>query len=719
MVSAVGSADSTTRRGPGMRPVCCAAQSLIWLMALQAGSAVAQAAVEEDELAMAFGDKASISIATGNRQPLRRAPAVATVITAEEIAAMGARDIDEALEAVPGVHVSRSNQGFPALYVMRGIYSEFNPQTLVLLNGVPLTTLFVGNRGNVWGGLPLDNVARIEVIRGPGSALYGADAYAGVVNIITKSAADVAGTEFGVRGGSFSTYEAWIQHGGQIGALKAAAYLRVGRTDGYRRTIDRDNQSFLDGLFGTRASLAPGPVNTGHEGVDASLALEWSKLQLRASYKLRDKLGTGAGAAGALDPVGKGRSERFLTDLSWNDIEIAPRWKLDLSASAFHYSNEFPQPLQLFPPGAFGGAFPQGMIGAPQTWERQVRLAAVVSHSSNGHQWRLGIGHDDLDMYRTQEFKNFSLVPSGPFIGLPVPTPGAQVVEFPVAESFVAPHRRRVDYVYVQDEWNFRRDWTLTTGVRHDRYSDVGGTTNPRVALVWDASLDLTTKLLYGRAFRAPSFTEQYSINNPVIRGNPDLQPETIRTLEAALAWQAGVDLQVNLNMFRYAMRDIIRTTQASDGSAVFNNIGSQRGRGAELEALWQASRGLRLSGHYAYQRSIDEDAGRDAGYAPRQHLWARADWSFRSGWLFSAQANHVADRRRAAGDPRSDIADYTTLDLVLRNARGKKGWELGVTVRNLFNADVREPSLSPGIAYPNDLPMAPRSVVLQAIYHL
>jgi iron complex outermembrane receptor protein len=225
--------------------------------------------------------------------------------------------------------------------------------------------------------------------------------------------------------------------------------------------------------------------------------------------------------------------------------------------------------------------------------------------------------------------------------------------------------------------------------------------------------------LLYGRAFRAPSFTEQYSINNPVIRGNPDLRPETIRTFEAAIAWEASADLQVNVNAFRNSMRDIIRTTSASDGSSVFANIGSQRGRGGELEASLQVNRGLRLSGHYAYQRSIDEDSRRDAGYAPRHHAWARTDWSFRSGWLLGLQLNHVGDRRRAAGDLRPDIADYTTLDLVLRTARVKKGVEVGLTVRNLFNADVREPSLSPGTALPNDLPMAPRALYLQAIYRL
>jgi outer membrane receptor protein involved in Fe transport len=699
------------RGNPSVRTTTCMSLIAATLVS-QTSAAFAQQASEEEELALAYGDKSTVSIATGSRQTLRRAPAVATVITAQDIAAMGAVDLDEVLETVPGIHVSRNNQAYNPLYVIRGIFSELNPQTLMLQNGVPMTTLLVGNRGIGWGGLPVENIARIEIIRGPGSALYGADAYSGVINIITKTAADTPGTEFGLRAGSFQSRDGWVQHGGKLGAVDVAGYLRLGHTDGFKEIVAADAQTALDTLFGSRASLAPGPVNTGYDAVDASLDLGHDKLRLRAGYKLRDHIGTGAGISGALDPVGKVRTERLTADVSWSDVDIAKDWRMSLTASYFHYVQDFNVPLQLFPPGAFGGAFPDGMIGAPHTWERQLRLSAVTIYSGfANHNLRFGAGHDDLNMYRTQEFKNFT--------GLPIPTPGAEVIEFPVENSFLAPQRRTVTYVYAQDEWNLARDWTLTGGIRRDQYSDFGGTTNPRVALVWDATLDLTAKLLYGRAFRAPAFAEQRSINNPVIRGNPNLQPETIKTLEAAFAWQARADTQVNLSLFRYRMNDIIRAEDVAGGTKMFNNVGTQRGHGMELEAIWNASRSLRLAGHHAYQRSIDETSDQDAGYAPHHHLFARADWSFSSGWLFSGQVNRVADRRRAAGDLRPDIADYTTVDLTLRTGRGKGRWDFAASVRNLFNADVREPTVAPGVAIPNDLPMAPRSVYLQAIYRL
>jgi iron complex outermembrane receptor protein len=678
---------------------------------------VASGASEEEELALVYGDQSTVSIATGSRQELRRAPSVATVITAEDIAAMGAVDLDQILEAVPGMHVSRTNQVYAPLYVIRGIQSEFNPQTLVLQNGVPMTTLFVGNRGLLWAGLPVEHIARVEVIRGPGSALYGADAYAGVVNIITKTAVDTPGTEAGRRRGSFDSSDAWVQHGSKFGSLDVAGYLRAGHTDGFRSTVTTDAQTGLDSAFGTSISLAPGPVNTGHDALDANLDLGYGQWRWRTNYKLRENVGTGAGIASALDPVGKGKSERFTSDLSLTDLQVATNLRMGFVASYFYYTNILTEPLQLFPPGAFGGAFPNGMIGAPNTWERHIRVSTFLIYSGfTDHNLRIGIGHDDLNLYRTQEFKNFTIDSSG----LPVPTPGAQVIEFPVDQSFLTPHRRKVSYAYLQDEWRLARDWALTAGVRHDDYSDVGDTTNPRLALVWDAALDVTAKLLYGRAFRPPAYTEQYSINNPVILGNPNLKPETISTVEAVLAWQARKNTHVSLSVFHYEMDDIIRTTtEPSTGVQTFNNTGRQTGRGAELELVWDVERNLRVSGNYAYQRSIDEATDQDAGYAPHHHVYARTDWRFVAAWQLSGQVNYVADRKRAAGDNRPPISDYTTVDLTLRSNRGKDRFDIAASVRNLFDADVREPSRAPGTALPNDLPMAPRSVYLQASYRL
>ncbi|MBI5920235.1 MAG: TonB-dependent receptor [Betaproteobacteria bacterium] len=686
--------------------------------------------LEEEDLAMAYGDKATVSIATGARQDLRRAPAVATVITVADIKAMGATDLDEVMETVPGVHVTRTANQYFSSYGFRGINGiPTNPQVLVLQNGVQVNDLYRGDKGEAWSDLPLENIARIEIIRGPGSALYGADAFAGVINIITKTAADTPGTEFGVRGGSFNTRNAWVQHGGKLGDVDVAAYLRVGSTDGHKEIIRSDAASKLDKLFGTHASLAPGPLNTGYDAVDAGLDLGYGKWRLRAGYKLRDNLGTGVGVSYALDPVGKEKSERINADVSWSDAQFARNWGLGFSGSYLQYSEDVTT-FNIYPPGTRfpTGVFPNGMIGSPGRWQRQVRASGYATYSGfAGHSLRFGLGHEDLNLYDVRTMKNFLLNAAG----TPVPNPVSGVlIDYSGIQPHLVPHRRFNNYVYVQDEWNFARDWTLTAGLRNDHFSDFGSTANPRLALVWDASLDLTAKLLYGRAFRAPSFAEQYTIN-PTANGNSALKPESIRTLEAAFSWQARKDAQINLSFFRYDMKDTIRAMPnavAGTGST-FANTGKQNGRGAELELVWDLSRTVRFSGSYSNQKTIDEATNTDAGYAPHHHVYARADWRFAGNWLLSPQLNWVAERKRAVGDTRPAVPDYTSADLTLRAERGKGQWSFAASIRNLFNATAREPTLYaaavpgrpdiPTSLIPYDLPLPGRSFYLQAAYSL
>jgi outer membrane receptor for ferrienterochelin and colicins len=687
-----------------IKPLLAMLLALISTVSVHAASQsqkVDLAQAEEEELALAYGDKSFVSIATGSRQPIARAPSVASVVTAEDIAAIGAADLDEVLETVPGLHVARSPIGYNPIYTIRGIYTPFNPQVLMLINGIPITDVTFGDRSQIWGGMPVDNIARIEVIRGPGSALYGADAFAGVINIITKTAPDINGTQLGLRAGSFNSLDGWVQHGGQWGAFDVAGYLRAGHTDGQRQIITQDAQSTLDTITGPAPSLAPGPVNLGYDAVDGRIDLSRDKWQLRAGFQQRNNGGSGAGAASALDPTGHSFGQRINTDLTYQDTNFAP--DLDVTAQASYFYITEQSNLTLYPPGSnlFGtGPFPNGVIGNPYKWESHLRfnLSAVYTRLQR-HKLRFGAGTQDDDLYKTEETNNYSTLSPGPVIEV---TP------------FLLPHSRRVNYVYAQDEWAFTKDWYLTAGVRQDHYSDFGSTTNPRLAVVWETAYNLTSKLLYGRAFRPPSFSELYNINNPVLIGNPNLKPETNQSTELAFVWQATSTLQANLNLFHYLWEDILRP----DSNNVVQNAGNQHGEGFEAELVWDARENLRLSGNYAQQHSVDEASGQDAGYAPEQHVYARADWRFIPRWTLDAQLNYVADRKRAPGDTRPPIADYTTVDFTLRSQSHNGGWGYSFKVLNLFDAGAREPSpystpfipFSNNVPIPYDLPLAGRS---------
>ncbi|HVL74832.1 MAG TPA: TonB-dependent receptor [Noviherbaspirillum sp.] len=663
---------------------------------------------DEDDLLLMYGDKSYVSIATGGRMPTVRAPSVATVITAEDIKAIGATDLDEVLETVPGVHVSRAVITNAPVYVFRGMHHENNPQVLILLNGVPMNRLFKGNRGDVWGGFPVEHIARIEVIRGPGSALYGADAFAGVINIITKNARDIDGTQTGLRAGSFKTGDAWLLHGGQAGPVEIAGYLRLGTTDGAGRLIAADAQTGWDRAFNTDASLAPGRMNDNRNAIDAHLDLRLRNWRWWTALKERRDVGSGVGVAQALDPTGRSYSQNLTTSLGYHERGIVPDWDLDVQASFTRY-REFSD-LVLYPAGAFEGRFVDGFIGNPYKWERQGRLSASAFYNGfERHRVRVGAGYTAESIYRTREWRNYTpdFMPIGS-------GSRADVIEVTESAPFLRPQSRNIRYVYLQDEWDFAADWSLTAGVRHDRYSDFGSTTNPRAALVWHAAYNLTAKLLYGSAFRAPSFTELYAINNPVGRGNPGVQPERMRTIEAVLNWQARPDLQLGASVYQYRMSDMLRLVGID-----FANAGSQTGRGLEIEATWDLARTLRVSGNAAYQEAFDPMTGANAGNAPRTKLYLRSDWRFMPGWLLNTQLNWVGTREREPGDTRAPLPGYRTVDFTLRTDLRSSPWELALSVRNVFNADVREPSplTAPFVNLPFDIPLPGRSVFVQAVH--
>ncbi|MBY0577120.1 MAG: TonB-dependent receptor [Gallionellaceae bacterium] len=687
----------------------CAFLALAW-----SGVAIAQDN-EEGDLALAYGDKAMVSIATGGQQPITRAPAVASVITSRDIAAMGATDLDQVLESVPGLHVSMSSMFANSLYSFRGVNTKFNPQVLMLVNGIPIIEAYTGSRGLRWSGMPLENVARIEVIRGPGSALYGADAFSGVINVITKTAADINGTEYGLRVGSFNSRDAWIQHGGKLGALDAAFYFRVDDTDGQKGIIQQDAQSALDTCFSTGScpplplipgytpvSRAPGPIDAERKTLDARADLSYEAWRFRAAYQ-QGELGMGTGLAGSLDHNARSPVSRFSLDMNYAQTNWAQNWDVSGVIGYYDIKNNIAEPnTVLFPAGAMGGAFPNGMIGNPGYSEQHTHASASAFYTGfKQHKVRIGAGLREDDIYKTSEIKNFDATLAPLPGGLTVATGNPALIA-------MLPHKRDVAFLFAQDEWNFVKDWTLTAGIRQDHYSDFGDTTNPRLALVWDAAYNVVVKAMHGEAFRAPSFQELYAINNPVVFGNAKLKPETMKTDELAFAWQPVDKLQTTLNFFHYRMSNIIRPNPRQ-----YQNTGDQTGRGMELEATLDATNNLRLTGNYSLQHSVDAATGKDAGMAPHKRLFARADWRFMPQWQFGTTINHVAERMREPGDTRAQIPDYTTVDMTLRREKFAGNWDARAMVTNLFNADAREPTFqSTGI--PSDLPLPRRAFYVQ-----
>ena len=700
----------------------------LFLLGTAAASADSLTDIEELELAGFYGDDDFVSIATGEVQPIAKAPAVASVITAEQMRAMGVRDIDEALETVPGLHVGRDVIGYNPLYTFRGISADFNPQVLMLINGIPITNLFQGDRNVVWGGMPIEAISRIEVIRGPGSALYGADAFAGVINIVTKSAKEIDTGSVGGSIGSFNSHDFWFSKAGATGDLSYSAVVEIHKTDGTDPIIDRDAQSFLDDITGTDASNAPGQVNLQRENIDARFELEFNKLLVRTGVQIRDRYGDGAGAAQTLTSANEFNSKRYNIDITYAD-EILDDLSVELQLSYFDTSQEVEGDFVVFPEGSTGpfldilgnpifGVFPDGVIGTPEIFENHTRAGFSAKYDAiSKHDISFGSGYYNGEIDKVTEEKNFGI---NPLTLLPI-LPGDPVVDVSdTAFVFLTEDRRENSYAYIQDVWHFANDWELTVGLRHDDYSDFGGTTNPRLALVWSTAYQLTTKLLYGEAFRAPSFAQTRAINNPLIKGNLELRPEQIKSYELAFDYRPSYDLSFNMNFFYYDWSDIIQFVPdgSSGSSRIAHNSGEQTGKGLEIEAKWSASETLLFSGNFAWQDSHDVLADAPAANSPEKQLYLRGDWQLGSGLRMNMQANWVLDRNRVVGDLRDPVDDYLIVDMNIRKIFSNN-LEVALIINNLLGKDAFEPSPNgqPVPFIPNDLPLSGRSFLGEIRY--
>lgn len=655
-----------------------------------------------------------VSIASGTETPLDKAAAITSVINADDIAAMGATDLDQVLETVPGLHVNHSDQVFSPKYVFRGITSSNNAQALLLINGIPTTTMMYGNRGNTWGGMPVKAIERIEVIRGPGSALYGADAYSGVINITTKGPQSFDGQTIGGRLGSNNTRGSWLESGHQIGSLEMGLVLEYQTTDGWNDTVEHDAQTNFDEIFGSSASLAPGPVNTGGDQLDARFEMGEEQWTLRAGLQDRSNLGTGPGIAQALDPSGQYSSRRLNVDYSYRWSNLLEGFDLEARVSYFNITQDPEKDILLYPPGAFDGDFPDGLIGSPGYKENQARLdLSAVYRGLDNHRIHTGFGTFWADLYEVTERKNFN----------PDFSPKGSVVDVSDDPNEVwMPEEDRTNYyMFVQDEWKLAQNWQLVSGIRFDDYSDFGSTINPRAALIWATTDTITTKILYGRAFRAPSLNELYVSNNPVFTGNGELEAETIDTYEIGVSHQVTSRVLYGINLFYYEIDDLINAIPVTGFiSSQYQNVGQRTGHGGELEITYQLSDDLSLKANYAYQTAKDERTGQSVGNAPNHQIYTRADWSLSPYWFLSSQVNWVGKQKRTAEDQRKPVSGSATLDMTLRTKGLWRGLDFSLSVKNIFNEDVRDPSpfAEPSAPIPNDFPMPGRRLIGEVYYN-
>lgn len=678
----------------------------------------------EDYFSMTPAELAAIpiTISTGTPKANFRSAGSTNVITAEQIRTMGATELHEVLETVPGIHASLQPMSNDLHYSVRGIANNQNSQILFLLNGTRITTAFRGSTESALD-IPVAAIKRVEVIRGPGSAVYGADAFAGVINIITKQANDINGTQLGVRAGNWDSQSGWGQHGSQWAGWDVATSIQYQHTQGDPgRIIQEDNQTLIDRALGTDASFAPGPMNTQFKSLNTHLGLQRKHWDIGFWAFNGFDIGTRSGAGGSLDSKGTAESAQYLADMRFSTEDWLDDWEFLAHLSYLH--SDVSAKVNIFPANALLPVNNQGDIdfqtsnpnlalftdGVIEDVKHVQRVPAIelssVYKGLDKHLLRFSAGfrYEDLTV------DNLSNYHYGK--GLPPVVDATLTDKTGTPFAFLKDANRTIGSLLLQDEWQIADDWQLTAGVRYDHYSDFGDTVNPRFAVVWDINEQLTSKFLYGRAFRAPSFFELGLQNSSVNLGNRNLRPETINTVEWAFDYRPFSSFRTALNLYYYHIDDPIAIMPVSRTVSQYNNSGVQNGYGTELEWNWQLSDKWNLSGNYAWQNSRSDQTDRRITGVPEHQVYFAVLWQFMPQWQFQSQLKWIGGRTRDVGDTRP-LGDYETIDFTLR---GKKLWGhlyLAASLRNAFDANNLEPA---GInELPVNLPLPGRSFYFEA----
>lgn len=716
----------------------------VLICALFSHLALSDDAPSDEESALGFEDQ-YVSIATGYEEALSRAPAVASIITQKQIEAMGARTLEDILVSVPGVHVGISSSRFDPIYTIRGIHTGATPQVLVLINSVPITQLFKGDRG-YFPAIPASTIKQVEIIRGPGSAVYGADAFAGVINVITKSGRDVNGVSVSGGAGSFDSREGSVLYGATQGDIDYLFAFNYYHTDGDQdRTVDSDAQTLFDSLpfASSPASLASGPqgpgvLQTQAERFDIRGEVGDENWRFRALNWIRRNMGNGPSDSQAIDTHGDTDINDYLFDLTYKTPLFNNNTEFQTTVS--HMRVDYRSYMVLFPPntvlpiavdGNIGRPgtpvlFTDGYIGAPSFTEEHNRIDMQLFLSKLGdHRVRIGAGALSARLSASEQ-KNFgpgvldSVTVGG---NLPTSVSGPPVSVYG-DDLYLSPNSRDLYYLSAQDQWYLAPDWDLTAGVRHDKYSDFGETTNPRAALIWHPSYDLTVKLLYGEAFRAPHFASLYNQNNPILLSDPSLSPERIKTHELALDYQLSFDTRTRISLFHYRIKDMIEPVDVPNVGTIASNVGARKAGGFEWEVSWKMRADLEFTGSYSFQDARDIKNGGPVGDSPRQKIYLLAQWQASDLWQINPKISWIGDRQRVADDPRSRIDNYVMTDLLILRKNAVKDWDAQLMVRNVFDVDAKEPSpysnrYPDGTAIVDDYPLESRSwfVTLRYLY--
>ena len=646
----------------------------------------------EDMFAI-FTEEEIVVSALKRPRTVLKSPAIMSVITAKQIKQMGFRTLIDVLRMVPGFYISMDETGEREIAV-RGILDDASQKIKVLIDGHSINDVWRG--GAMWNfdDLPVENIRKIEIIRGPGSALYGQNAFLAVIDIITKDTEDIDGFQVTTSGGSFSTQNYNLLFGRELGGLKISGFLDYFDTQGFSKKIEQDV------LFPAAASRSPGQSQNRKEKTDLNLRLSYNNLEVKAKYmkkRRKDYIGVGD----ALNEESILRDTYMFTEFTY---KLSLSEKLNMTPKVYYDQYNYDPFFEQRPDGHLG-VYPEGIKGQLRFKQMTIGFENQVNYKLfEGNELTFGLQYEWIHQHDIKYGKN-----SHPITNANLTT----VTDFTHDLPFTRKATRHIYAFYLQDEWNITKDIDLTIGVRHDRFTRFEGTTNPRVGLIWRFIEDAHLKLLLATAFKAPSFQEMFLTNNSVKIGNPSLDPEKINTFEIGLGYHFTEHMRASINYFYNRIRDKIILDTATPKQ--FQNGGGSRIHG--IEAEWKADFG---NDNYVFANYTFQDAEdtRDRNRLPDVPVH-NGNIGINAGFCKYTNANlttHLSGPRpREDGDTRRDIPAQALVNMTLIGKNFIDNFEVRGSVFNLFDKSYYDPA--PQNTVPTDYPQQGRSFTIELRY--
>jgi iron complex outermembrane receptor protein len=493
----------------------------------------------------------------------------------------------------------------------------------------------------------VDLIDHVEIVRGPSSSLYGTNALFGVINVITKRGRDYRGAELAADYGSLNSGKARATYGTRFaGGTEIVASLSAYQSDGEDRLYYEayDDPSTNDGIA---------EDNDDDHARNVFLKLYRNDFSLVASHVRRVKEVPTASYDASFNDTRQETEDRqgYVAVEYSHTLETGERLSGTISYDAYRYDGTYPNAVD--DGGNLTGELTED-YGDGRWWTAQLQL---TGEAANQHRYVVGV---DAQYNVAQDQGNKTLEPYQVF--------------------FVDKRSSRQWSVFLQDEWHATSNLLLNVGIRHDDYSEWGGTTNPRVALIYLATSSTSAKLMYGDAYRAPSPYELYYTPSPW------LKPERIRTVEAALEHSLRPNLRAVASLFRYWMSDLINQqddyTYANTGDAVADGVE------LELEGRLSANVDGRVS--YSNQRARDTATRELLTNSPRQLAKVNLSAPLVGNTVFGGlEVQYVGARRTLAGD----TLDANTLTNVTISSRGVlPGLDLSLSAYNVTDASYADP---------------------------